>query len=382
MEYVSRLLSDAIRKSPKNKAVILFGARRAGKTTLLSHLLGNSDARWFSGDHSADVQMLTSLASAADLRVLLDGISSIVIDEAQKIPNIGLLIKRLADLGSSVRVFATASGSLDLADGVMESAAGRIRRFALWPLTIEEIALHTSWLDAVRSLPERLVFGSYPSIVLDPEEAKGSLTAYYDTLLFKDIFSCSGVRKHPAFLRLVEILAYRIGRMSTAESLARECDLSAGTVESYLGLLEESFIIKILPSYAANHANELKKSKKIYFCDLGVRNTAIADFSPFSTRPPEEQGALFENYFVMERIKRHSYKDRFVQHYFWRNKAGSEVDLIELNDDQMQAFEIKLNRSDVKTPSAFAAAYPGASFHVVNQSNFYRYFAEPETPKA
>lgn len=376
MEYIERQLTDTLEKAPKNKALILFGARQVGKTTLLKHLFGTRNTRWFTGDEDDDVRFLTSLNSPADLRLFLNDGGNIVIDEAQRIPNVGLLIKRLVDADSAVRIFATGSSSLDLAGGVMESAAGRIRPFTLWPLTIEEIAQHYSWLDAVRSLPERLVFGSYPSIVLHPEDAREALSAYYDATLFKDIYQYSGLRKAPAFLRLVEVLAYRIGQLSTVDSLARECGLTAGTVDNYLALLEDCFVIKVLPSYSSNLANELKKSKKVYFCDLGVRNAAIKNFTPFSTRTSEEQGALFENYFVMERIKYHSYKDRFVRHYFWRNKSGSEVDLVELNDDKMQVFEIKLTKDKVKAPPSFTEAYPHAEFNVVNRGNFYQYFQD------
>lgn len=212
----------------------------------------------------------------------------------------------------------------------------------MWSLSAEEIALHSSWFDVVRSLPERMILGNYPSVVLNPKEAKENLKVYIDGLLFKDIFDYAGVRKHPSFMRLVQVLAYRIGSLSTTDSLARECGLNAGTIESYLGLLEECFIIKVLPSFARNLANELRKSKKIYFCDLGIRNAIINNFSSFSTRTPEEQGMLFENYFIVERIKLHSYSNSFVSHYFWRNKSASEIDLIEEKDNQIHAFELKL----------------------------------------
>ncbi len=375
-EYIDRLLSTSVEKVPHKKAVIIFGARQVGKTTLLAHLFKNEKTKCFTGDSEEDIRFLTSLASTQDLSLLLAGTENIVIDEAQRIPSFGLIIKRLVDLNSSTRIFATGSSTLDLAGGVMESAAGRVRPLTLWPLSSEEIALYSSWIDVMRNLQEQLVLGSYPAILLnpDPEDAQQALMAYYESVLFKDIFSYAGIRKHPAFLRLVQILAYRIGSLSTTDSLARETGLSAKTVENYLGLMEECFIIKTLTSFSGNQANELKKSKKIYFCDLGVRNAAIANFSPFSARPSEEQGALFENFFIMERIKQHSYKNVLTQHYFWRNKAASEIDLIERNGEKLTAFEIKLNVENAKLPPAFALAYPGTEFHTVNKNNFYRYF--------
>lgn len=176
---------------------------------------------------------------------------------------------------------------------------------------------------------------------------------------------------------MVYLLAHNIGNLITVSSLGRECGLSSTTVENYLTLLEQSFIIKILPSYAKNLANELKKSKKIYFCDLGLSNAILRRFTPFSARSPEEQGALFENYFVMERIKKCSYDSRFTQHYFWRTKNANEIDLIEVTDDNIEAFEIKLSQSKARVPPSFREAYPEALFHTVNRDNFYKYLESP-----
>ena len=374
-EYVNRLLTNRVEDVPKNKAVIIFGARQVGKTTLLKHIFRNEKTRWFTGDDPSDVNFLSSISSTPDLKMLLDSAKNIIIDEAQRIPSVGMLIKRVIDLESSTRLFVTGSSSLDLAGGVYESATGRVRPLTLWPLSAEEIALHSSWFDVVRSLPERMILGNYPSVVLNPKEAKENLKTYIDGVLFKDIFAYAGVRKHPSFMRLVQVLAYRIGSLSTTDSLARECGLNAGTIESYLGLLEECFIIKVLPSFARNLANELRKSKKIYFCDLGIRNAIINNFSHVSTRKTEEQGMLFENYFMIERIKLHSYSNSFVSHYFWRNKSASEIDLIEEKDNQIHAFELKLSRDHVKVPPTFAKAYPEASFDVVNEKNFYQFLS-------
>lgn len=377
-KYIKRLLTNRVENVKKNKAAIIFGARQVGKTTLLKHIFREEQTRWFTGDDPNDVSFLSSISSTSDLKMLLGSADNLIIDEGQRIPSVGLLIKRLVDLDSSARLFVTGSSSLDLAGGVFESAAGRIRPFTLWPLSAEEIALHSSWLDVVRSLPDRLVFGSYPAVVINPEDAKEDLNAYTDNVLFKDIFAYAGVRKHPSFMRLVQVLAYRIGSLSTTDSLARDCGLSPKTVESYLGLMEECFIIKILPSFARNLDNELRKSKKIYFCDIGVRNAVINNFAPFSSRSPEEQGMLFENYFIMERIKLHSYSNPFISHYFWRNKSASEIDLIEVEDNKIHAFELKLSRAHVKVPPSFTEAYPEASFSVVNENNFHQFLASEE----
>lgn len=373
MSFIPRRISSSILCVPKSKAVELFGMRQVGKTTLLEHLYKNYRTAWYTGDSPEDRRILTSLPSSNELRLLISDYQYIVIDEAQKIPSIGLLIKRFVDLKTECQLIVTGSSSLDLAGGTFESAAGRFRLYKLWPFSAQELAGSSSWIDEIRSLPDRLVFGSFPFVIDDPEQAKEDLVTYAVSTAFKDIFSLSGIRDHRSFENLVTILAHNIGNLITTSSLGRECGLSSTAVDNYLTLLEHSFIIKVLPSYAKNLANELKKSKKIYFCDLGLRNAILRRFTPFSTRPPEEQGALFENYFVMERIKKCSYDSRLTRHYFWRTKNSNEIDLIEMTDDNMEAFEIKLSQPKAKIPPSFREAYPNALFHTVNRDNFYKY---------
>ena len=351
--------------------------RQVGKTTLLEHLFKSYRTAWYTGDSPDDVKILTSLPSSKELRTFISNYEFIVIDEAQRIPSIGLLVKRFVDLKTDCQLIVTGSSSLDLAGGTFESAAGRFRAYQLWPFSAQELANNSSWIDVVRTLPDRLVYGSFPFVIDDPEQAKEDLVSYAVSSAFKDIFSLSGIRDHRSFENLVVLLAHNIGNLITVSSLGRECGLSSTAVENYLTLLEQSFIIKILPSYAKNLANELKKSKKVYFCDLGLRNAILRRFTPFSTRPPEEQGALFENYFVMERIKKGSYDSRLTRHYFWRTKNANEIDLIEMTDDNIEAFEIKLSQSKARVPPSFRKAYPDALFHTVNRDNFYKYLESP-----
>lgn len=359
MQYIHRTLGKVFEDVPIKKALLIFGARQVGKTTLLRHLLQNKHCRWFSGDNPAHVHMLSNLPLEEDVRDLIGDFQNLVIDEAQKVPGIGLLIKRLVDLQTNCRVFVTGSSSLDLAEGIFESAAGRTRSFELWSFTFKELADNSSVLDEKMSLGRRLVYGSYPEIIEFPRDAAFNLKNIYQNIAFKDIFALTGIRHHAAFIRLVTVLAHRIGTLCTYESIARDCQLSAPTVENYISLLENCFLIKCLPSYSKRLANELKKSKKIYFYDLGLRNAIINDFTPLESRNSDEQGALFENYFVIERIKQASYNNPFVNHYFWRTKAQQEVDLIEEYNEKIRAIEIKFSRKDVKAPSSFVKAYQG-----------------------
>ena len=373
--YIKRILEKSIKEAPKDKALVLFGARQIGKTTLLQTLFNTPKTRWLSGDETDDVTLLTSLTSKSDLKVLLGGVGVLVIDEAQRVPGIGLLLKRLIDADTGCRIIATGSSSLELAGGVMDSAAGRLWQERLWPISEEELAENQSWLSVVSNLPERLVFDNYPYILREPKYAQETLKNLYDSVVFKDIFSLSGIRKHDKFQLLVQLLAYNIGGLISYERLGQKSGLNALSVASYVSLLEQCFIVKTLSSYSRNLARELKKSKKIYFCDLGIRNAAINNFQPFSARDPGERGALWENFFVMERLKMHGYRKTGANLYFWRDKQMNEVDLVEvLPDASLRAFECKTKESKVSTPAPFTKKYPECSFEVANMQNFYRYF--------
>lgn len=367
--HIKRQLISRIENLPKNQSIILYGAHGTGKASLLENLVFEDKTRWFRGDDPRDVQFLSSLSTTADLKMLLASVSCIVILEAQLIPRAGLLIKRLLDLKSSTRLLVTSSTALDLTDRVAE----RVRIATLWPLSYEEITESSSWIEAIRSLPIRLVLGSYPIVFANPQQARENLKTYIESDLLKDVLSYAEIRKPSSLLRLLQVLADQIGIVSPTDALARASGLNAGTVESYLHLLEDCFIIKVLPSYCGRLSSELKKSKKIYFCDLGLRNAILNNFSPFGSRSPTEKARLFENYFIMERIKFRSYSNSFVSFYFWRNKSGSEIDLIEANENKIHAFEIRLSKDTAKIPPTFAVAYPEVPYITVNEKNFYRY---------
>ena len=376
--YIPRLLEDAIQKLPREKALVLFGARQVGKTTLIRELFDGTRSRWFSGDETEDVALLTSLTSQADLQVLLAGLETLIIDEAQRVPRIGLLLKRLVDARSGVRIVVIGSSALELAGGDVESAAGRFFKEELWPISIEELAKVTSWFDVVSGVRERLVFGNYPYVIREPRFSKKTLEGLSDSVIYKDIFSISGIRKSEKFQHLVKLLAYNVGSLVSSDRLAQECGLSAGSVANYIELLEQSFIVKTLTSYSRNLANELKKSKKVYFCDLGIRNAVIGDFSPFSSRSDSERGALWENFFVIERFKYHAYKETGAKLFFWRDKQKHEVDLVEVMPDaSMRSFECKVTDESYSVPKAFAKKYPECAFQVATAGNFYRYFTTP-----
>lgn len=375
MAYIARSLSALLERTPADKAIVVFGARQTGKTTLLEHLFQDRKVKWLSGDEPQDRELLTSLSSKADISILLSGLDVLVIDEAQRIQGIGMLLKRLEDNKPSCRIFATGSSSLELAGGVMESAAGRLWPMTLFPLSVTELADHNSWLDVMESLPIRLTVGSYPEIVTHPQRSKATLRYLFESIVFKDLFAIADIRRSEQFLHLVRLLAANIGNLCSFSSLGQQCGLSSPTVERCVGLLEQSFIVKTLPCHSSNFATELKKSKKIYFYDLGIRNAALDNFTPFSSRSDLERGALWENFVIIERLKWHRYRQDDTQLYFWRDRNKSEVDLLEVDEDgSLHAFECKLENTQAKAPKSFASKYPDASFEVITMQTLHRLF--------
>lgn len=370
MAFIGRSILEDILKHNPPKALVIFGPRRVGKTTILQHASSSLSTTWYTGDSPEDIRTL-NVDSAADLRTLLRQSPAIVIDEAQRIPSIGLLIKRLVDinvtLDNPVSIFVTGSSSFELSSGVKESAMGRINELQMWPLSSAELAGHTNWGSVTQNIRWNLVYGMYPEICAEPEFARKNLTDYYNSLLFKDIFTLGGIRLNDKFERLVQYLAYNIGSIISYDALAREVGLNKNTVADYIRLLEQCFIVKVCPSFSRNLSNELKKSKKIYFYDNGIRNAVIQDFSPLNNR--QDAGALWENFVFTERLKCHSMRKDYAKIFFWRTSENKphELDFIEVVDGKLSAIECKLSPEEVAKPGkAFRAAYPDCEIHTVS----------------
>lgn len=382
MDFIPRGLTQLLEQHTPPKACVLFGPRRAGKTTLLRMFANGRDVSWYDGDDRAQIASYLNLLSSADVKTLLMSSECIIIDEAQRVPDIGLLIKRLVDANTrqdkKVPIFATGSSSLELSAGVRESALGRLVELYVWPLSTAEIAATTSWGSTLQSIDTRIVYGMYPEVYTNPGEARNILIDHCRSLLFKDLFDLSGIRFSPKFESLVQFLAYNIGSVISYDGLSRETGLSKNTVIDYLRLLEQCFIIKVCPSYAKNMSNEMRKGKKVFFCDNGIRNAIIRDFSPLSTR--SDAGALWENFFYMERVKYHSLKRDFVDIYFWRTTGYSqkEIDFVEVLDNvKMRAFECKLSaNAKAKGAEIFTKAYPDCPLDIVTPRDLMRLWQE------
>ena len=320
------------------------------------------------GDKPRHVKLLVDAYQNDEISSLLQRAPTLVIDEAQRIPNIGVILKLLVDENQSTQIFATGSSSLELASGVRESALGRLELFQLWPFSLAELVSSKGRWNVQQSLAERIVYGMFPAAV-DQDQPANFLSYYASELLYKDLFALAGVRSSATFENLVYQLAAHIGQEISYDSLAREVGLNKVTVIRYIDLLEQCFVVKVCHSFSSNLENELKKGKKIYFTDTGVRNAILNDFSPLSSR--SDAGALWENFFFMERVKQNAYRRNRRSLRFWRTRSNAgvkpkEVDFVEIQDRKViNAFECKLSGSaHSRAQSEFLSRYPDVNFQV------------------
>lgn len=352
-----------------NKAIIIMGARQVGKSTLLKMMLDNSnDTLWLNGDDT-DVQEMFRNISSTRLRAIIGNNKIIVIDEAQRITDIGLRIKLITDQMTGVQVIATGSSSFELASKVNEPLTGRKREFRMFPFSFREMVQHTSFLDELRMLPHRLVYGYYPEIVSSEGDEKILLKELSDSYLYKDILSFENINKPDKLSRLLRALALQIGCQVSYSEVGNLIGLDSKTVERYVDILERAYIIFRLGSFSRNMRNELKSSRKIYFWDTGIRNAVIGNFAQIENR--NDVGELWENFIIAERLKQNAYNGSFASIGFWRTKQQKEIDYIEEENSKLHAFEFKWNEKKAKTkcPDAFASAYPEATFTIITPQN-------------
>ena len=366
---VKRLLEEILAsKLGKGKAIILMGPRQVGKTTLLRTLFHNSDdALWLNGDEP-DVQAMFENMSSTRLRAIIGNKKVVIIDEAQRIADIGLRLKLITDQIPEVQLVATGSSSFDLANQVNEPLTGRKWEYKMYPLCFEEMVNHHGLLEEKRLIPHRLVYGYYPDVVMNIGEEKDILKQLSDSYLYKDILMWEQIKKPDKLLKLLQALAFQVGSQISFSELGQLCGLDSKTVEKYIVLLEQAFVIFRLSSFSRNLRNELKSSRKIYFFDNGIRNALIANFSQIESR--NDIGALWENFLVSERIKRLGYHSIWANNWFWRTQQQKEIDYIEEQDGALHAYEFKWNPdAKYKSPKQFTEAYPDSTFSVIHRDN-------------
>ncbi len=367
---ITRTLENKIlERLHSGRAIILYGARRVGKTTLIKTISQKLErVAYFNADLATDRDLLAA-KSLDYLRAVLKDYKFIVIDEAQNIPNVGQILKVLVDNFPDVQVIATGSSSFNLTNKTGEPLTGRKWEFNLYPLTFYEIMRHYGLLTARRKLEHILTFGSYPEVLLKPQYAEDILTELVSSYLLKDVFAWAGIKKPDKIFTLLKALAYQVGSQVAYSELSRLTGIDSTTVERYIDILEKNFVVFRLPPYSRNLRKELKKARKIFFWDVGIRNTIIQDFSAFGVRQPEEQGKLWENFVISELVKHDRHLNRKSAFYFWRTKDGAEVDLLRVVDNQIYAYEMKLHKK-AKLPPSFVKAYNPAIFKNVTLDNF------------
>ncbi len=369
---VTRLLESIIHeKLFAGKALIILGPRQVGKSTLLAMVESrtNEKALILNCDNN-DIRKQLTEPGIAGLRRLMGKHRLVMIDEAQRVMNIGLTLKIIIDQMPDIQLIVTGSSSLDLSNMVNEPLTGRKFEYLLFPLSIKELTDHYGYIETNRRLNNLIVFGSYPDVVNNPGNDPEILNNLVSSYLFKDVFMYQDIRKPEFIDRLLEAVALQIASEVSYNELAQVLGTDPHTVQRYLSLLEKAFIIFRLRSFSRNVRNELKKSRKIYFYDNGVRNAILSNFSPLETRT--DIAALWENYFISERLKYLHYNKLYARRYFWRTTQQQEVDYIEDHDGKLKAFELKWNPVRAyKFPLTFTRSYPEADCNFVTPENIY-----------
>jgi len=368
---IPRILESTIfSKLNKGKCIIIYGARQVGKTTIAKSISNSSGIKslWLNCDEPDIRETLTS-ATSAKLRLLIGNHRLVIIDEAQRVENIGLTLKLFTDSIPEVQVIATGSASFELASKTSEALTGRKYEFLIYPLSFAELTSHHGLLHEKRLLEHRLVFGSYPEIVTRPGEEKELLKLLASSYLYKDILTFEKIKKPALAERLVKALALQVGSEVSYNELSSLLGADKNTIEKYITILEKAFIIFRMPSYSRNIRSEIRHGKKIYFYDNGLLNAVIGNFNPIEKR--NDIGILWENYFICERVKYFNNRSAEYTPYFWRTSQQQEIDLIEQTENALNAFEIKWNcRGNFRLPVTFSENYKIAGSACVDKNNY------------
>ncbi len=375
---IARILQNIIQDELKtfNKAIVILGSRQVGKTTLLQQLVKEKkDVLYFNADEP-NVRTLFSNVGKQLLSRLFGAAKYIVIDEAQRVENIGLTLKIITDQMPDVQLFVSGSSSLDLANKINEPLTGRKLEHRLYPVSFKEMVEHTNLWEEKNKLETRLLYGYYPEIVTYPGKEITLLQNLTGSYLYQDILSFGLIRKPIILDKLLKALALQIGQEVKYNELAQTVGADKETVERYIDLLEKVFIVFRLPALNRNVRNEIKKGKKIYFYDTGIRNAIIGDFNNFKSRP--DSGALWENFIISERVKYLDYNGFYGRYYFWRTTQQQEIDFIEEQDGQFSLYEFKLNpKRKHNFSKTFLNKYPVKQHQIITPENIEDFLFQP-----
>jgi predicted AAA+ superfamily ATPase len=361
------------RKLVPNKVLILLGARRVGKTELIKNYLKtipNESYLQLNGEDVKDINLIKE-RSVNNYKRLLANVDLLVIDEAQNVPEIGQILKLIVDSIEGIKIIATGSSMFDLANKLGEPLVGRKNTIYLFPLAQIEFSEYENYKQTTENLEQRLLFGSYPELEQYPDwnDKQDYLFEIINSYLLKDILVFEGIKHSDKIYDLLRLIAYQLGKEVSMQELANQLQLSKNTVSNYLDLLSKVFIIFKVEGFSRNLRKEIVKSSRWYFYDNGIRNGIINNFNKLDSR--NDVGDLWENYLASERIKKQNYRKIKTNNYFWRTYDQQELDWLEEIGDNLSGFEFKWNENKKsKIPTAFAKAYPDATFEVINKGNY------------
>ncbi len=380
MKYIVRTIEDGIIKTlkTKRKVVLVFGARRVGKTEMAKKIIEKMSLshRLLNGE-DIEHRALLEQRSINNFKRLMGDKEFLVIDEAQAIPEIGLKLKLMIDSIPKIKILATGSSSFELNNQTGEPLVGRKKEYVLYPLSQMELMQQEDYFTTISNLEDRLIFGAYPELIglQSRKEKTEFLKDIVNSYLLKDIVAFEGIRKRDKIVNLLKTISFRVGSEISLESIGKELQISKNTVERYLDLLSKVFVLHRVSGFSRNLDNEITKKAKWYFYDNGIRNAIISNFKPVQLR--DDVGKLWENYFISERIKYQSYHRLQINNYFWRHKNRQEIDWVEESDTGITAYEIKWSKNaNVVVPSMWKKAYSESEFIVVTPDNYLDYITD------
>ncbi|MBI2029614.1 ATP-binding protein [Candidatus Gottesmanbacteria bacterium] len=371
--YIPRFLTTPIieKLTVSKKGIIVYGARQVGKTTLASEIIKklNLKTQVINGDQSKYIDIVTS-RDLNKIKSLVAGYDLLFIDEAQRIPEIGINLKIILDNLPSLKVLVTGSSSLDLASKISEPLTGRVWSYHLYPISFSELSTFKNKAELDDNLEERLIYGSYPEIFSYESlfQKQEYLQTVSDAYLYRDLLEFGDIKNSTKIRDLLKLLAFQIGNEVSLTELGTQLGMSKDTVSRYIDLLEKSFIVFRLRGFSRNLRKEVSKMDKIFFYDLGIRNILIDNLKPLKDR--NDAGVLWENFLLIERIKLNTSKQDLVSSYFWRTHTGAELDYVEEKNGILYGFELKSGNKTVKVPSGWIKAYPNSHFKCINKNNY------------